>query len=162
MATPPPTIAPGDPREPAVAAALRAYLTEVQDACGINGAELDAAVADVQDYVAPTGAFLVARDAEGGVVGCAALRALDATTGEVKRMWVAPAARGTGLGARLLAAIEEQAAQRGLRTLCLDTNGTLAAAVALYTSRGYVEIERYNDHSDATHFFQRQLPVAEP
>jgi ribosomal protein S18 acetylase RimI-like enzyme len=149
-----------DPREDArVAPALRAYLTEVQQACGINGAALDAAVADVADYVAPTGAFLVASTAggDGPVLGCAAVRTLQPGIGELKRMWVDPSQRGRGLGGQLLRAIEDEARRLGLGTVRLDTNASLQAALALYRRSGYRPIDRYNANVDATHFLAKDL-----
>jgi GNAT superfamily N-acetyltransferase len=152
------TIGAVDPRQdPRVAPALRAYLMEVAQACGINGVALDEAVASVADFVAPAGAFLLATDGPGPAVGCAAVRTLQPGVGELKRMWVAPSRRGTGLGGRLLEAIEAQALALGLTTLQLDTNGTLAAALALYRRHGYAPIERYNDNVDATHFLAKSL-----
>ncbi len=162
------TISAVDPREdPRVPPALRAYLLEVSQACGINGVALDEAVASVADFVAPTGAFLLATAGPGPAVGCAAVRTLAPGVGELKRMWVAPARRGTGLGGRLIAAIEAQALGLGLTTLRLDTNGTLAAALALYRRHGYEPIDRYNDNVDATHFLAKSLaprgaPVGSP
>jgi GNAT superfamily N-acetyltransferase len=147
-----------DPRlDPRVPPALRAYLTEVSDHCGINGVALDAAVADVDDFRAPTGAFLVAAADGGPVLGCVAVRTLQPGLGELKRMWVDPAHRGTGLGSRLLTAIEAQAARLGLAELRLDTNEGLRAALALYRSHGYQPIERYNGNTDATHFLAKAL-----
>ena len=161
-----------DPREdPRAEAALRTYLAEVLHVCGINGVPQDEAVADTGEYVAPTGAFLLALVAGGDAsenavddrgerapaVGCAALRTLGPGVGEVKRMWVSPQLRGSGLGSRLLRELEQRAALLGLTTLRLDTNGALAAAVALYERHGYVPIGRYNENPDATHFFAKRL-----
>ncbi len=145
-----------DPHEERVARALRAYMTEVLTVCGMNGVSLARAQQDVADYCAPTGAFLalVRGDA---VLACAGIRRLDDTTGELKRMWVSPDLRGQGVGARLLEAVERQSLALGFDTLRLDTNDGLSAAMALYTSRGYVPIEDYNGNPDATHFFEKRL-----
>jgi putative acetyltransferase len=59
---------------------------------------------DPEDVAEGRGAFLVVR-LDGTPVGCGAVRLLDAETGELKRMYVAPAARGTGLGRRLVLAL---------------------------------------------------------
>lgn len=161
-----------DPRDdPRAAYALRAYLAEVLQVCGISSGPLDGALADTAACVAPTGAFLLAisasreqtedavddRGERALAVGCAALRTLGPGVGEVKRMWVAPQQRGAGLGSSLLRELEQRALALGLTTLWLDTNGALAAAVALYERHGYAPIERYNENPDATHFFAKRL-----
>ncbi|MFI6644024.1 GNAT family N-acetyltransferase [Streptomyces sp. NPDC050504] len=88
-------------------------------------------------------AFFVAYDAEGTAVGCGGLRGLDGATGEVKRMYVAPDARGTGAAARVLGAIEEWARGRGWTRLRLETGDRQPAAVRFYTRSGYVRIPNF-------------------
>ena len=73
-------------------------------------------------------------------------------------MWVAPTARGLGLGRRLLVELERAAADHGVRTLRLETNQNLTEAIALYRSAGYVEVERFNDEPYAHHWFEKRLP----
>jgi GNAT superfamily N-acetyltransferase len=106
---------------------------------------------------APGGAFLLAR-IDGDVAACGGLQRHDVTTGEVKRMWVAPAWRGTGLGRRMLAELERHAAELGYERVVLDTNGTLDEALALYGSAGYEPTARYNDNPYAQHWFTKHLP----
>ena len=72
-------------------------------------------------------------------------------------MWVAPAARGLGLGRRLLAELEAQAAARGVRTLRLETNRTLVEAIGLYRAAGYREVAAFNDEPYAHHWFEKTL-----
>jgi N-acetylglutamate synthase-like GNAT family acetyltransferase len=72
------------------------------------------------DLALPRGLFLVAR-AEGAVFGCAGLRLLPGRIGEVTRVFVVPAARRRGLGARLLDGLEDHARRHGVTTLRLDT-----------------------------------------
>lgn len=105
---------------------------------------------------AEAGCFLLAR-LEGRPVGCGMVRALDADTGEIKRMWIAPGMRGLGLSRRLLAALEDQARALGLTRVRLDTNRALAEAQSLYRKAGYREIARYNDNSYADHWFEKTL-----
>jgi GNAT superfamily N-acetyltransferase len=152
-----PAIGVVDPVDPRVPGALTAYLTEVLHACGLNGLSVGEAAADVGEYRPPSGVFLLATDPAGAALGCAAVRTISAGIGEVKRMWVHPSARGQGLGARLLAVVEREAVGLGLASLRLDTNHALRAAIALYERHGYVPIARYNDHRDATHFFEKRL-----
>jgi ribosomal protein S18 acetylase RimI-like enzyme len=76
-------------------------------------------------------------------------------------MWIAPSARGLGLGRRLLAELEEHARRRGARAVRLETNRALVEAIALYRSAGYVETEPFNDEPYADHWFEKEL-VAGP
>ena len=102
------------------------------------------------------GAFLVAR-LEGNAIGCGSLKALDASTGEIKRMWVAPDARGMGLARRLLEALEQEARRLGLTRIVLDTNRSLVEAQSLYRKAGYRETAPYNDNSYADFWFEKAL-----
>lgn len=111
---------------------------------------------DSRDFQPPRGCMLVARlFAE--PVGCGALRTLEPGVGEIKRMWISPDARGLGLGRRLLAELEQVAKRRRMRAIRLDTNESLAEALALYRSAGYLEIERFNDNPYAHHWFEKPL-----
>lgn len=102
------------------------------------------------------GCFLVARRGE-EILGCVGLVPERAGTAEVKRLWVARAARGTGLGTRLMAAVEQQARDAGFTRLVLDTNGVLVEAVAFYHRAGWTAVPRYNDNPYAQHWFARNL-----
>jgi DNA-binding MarR family transcriptional regulator/GNAT superfamily N-acetyltransferase len=122
-----------------------------------DGFELHADDApDEAELVPPAGCMLVAR-LFGDPVGCGALRTLGLRVGELKRMWVSPSVRGLGVGRRLLAELEKVARSRKLRTLRLDTNGSLAEALRLYHTAGYREIPRYNDNRYAQHWFEKTL-----
>ena len=94
------------------------------------------------EYAPPAGALLIARD-EGAAAGCVALRKLDASTGEMKRMFVREAYRGSGLGRRLAAAIIEEAKKRKYTRVMLDTLPKLAPAIALYRDLGFRETGPY-------------------
>lgn len=108
---------------------------------------------DPASYRPPQGAFLLASLSH-KPVGCVALSVPDR---EVKRLWIAPEARGQGLARRLMQAIEAQARQLGLTDLRLDTNATLTEAIALYTSTGWTEVPRYNDNPYAQAWFAKPL-----
>ena len=112
--------------------------------------------ADATDMVPPSGAFLVARFS-GQPAGCGGLKTLRPGRGELVRMWIDRPHRGLGLGARMLEALEEQAAALGHRVVRLYTNRSLAEAQAMYRARGYVEIDRYNDDPYANHWFEKRL-----
>jgi DNA-binding MarR family transcriptional regulator/N-acetylglutamate synthase-like GNAT family acetyltransferase len=100
--------------------------------------------------------FLLARF-DGQPAGCGVLKALDATTGEILRMWVDRPHRGLGIAGRLLDELERHAVERGHSTVRLYTNRSLAEAKALYRARGYTEIPRYNDDPYANHWFEKRL-----
>ena len=70
-------------------------------------------------------------------------RSFDASTGEVKRLWVHGSARGQGLARRLMTAIETEARTMGLTKLKLDTNSALSEALALYRAMGWRETAPY-------------------
>jgi ribosomal protein S18 acetylase RimI-like enzyme len=72
-------------------------------------------------------------------------------------MWVAPSARGLGLGRRLLAELESAAATAGVRTLRLETNDALGEAIGLYRAAGYREVAPFNDEHYADHWFEKHL-----
>lgn len=89
--------------------------------------------------------FLVARDGE-RIVGCGAMKRHDARLGEVKRMFVDPEARGRGLGARILEAIEAEAVRQGLRRLALETGIHQPEAIGLYRKAGFQECPPFADY----------------
>ena len=91
------------------------------------------------------GAFLVVYR-ERTPVGCGALRLLDDETAEIKRMYVSPDVRGTGLGRRLVAALEAEARALGVRRLVLETGVRQAAALALYRATGFHPIPLFGEY----------------
>ncbi len=93
-------------------------------------------------YAQPDGRLLLARDGT-GAVGCIALRRFDATTGEIKRLYVRPAARGHGMGGALARQVIQAAREIGYRRLVLDTLEPMAGARRLYGLLGFREIPAY-------------------
>ena len=104
----------------------------------------------------PLGAFLVAR-LGGDAVGCCGLKGNGSPDGEIKRLWVAEAARGRGLAKQLMAEAEARARSLGMTRLRLDTNRTLTAAIAMYHRLGWTEIPAFNDEPYAHHWFEKRL-----
>src|SRR6266568_3312584 len=112
--------------------------------------------AHAHELVPPIGLLLVAHLRE-EPVGCGAIKFHENTVGELKRMWVAPRARGLGLGRRLLEALEHKAIEAGMTVLHLETNRTLIEAIELYRRSGYQEVEAFNDEPYAHHWFEKHL-----
>jgi GNAT superfamily N-acetyltransferase len=94
-------------------------------------------------FVPPDGVFLVIRDDDGRAVGCGGIARFDETRGEVKRMYVVPAARGRGLGRRLLVELEAQASELGYTSVVLETGDRQPEALGLYESAGFERIPCY-------------------
>jgi putative acetyltransferase len=93
--------------------------------------------------------FLVARDGDAKPLGCGGLRVLDAVSGEIKRMYVMPEARGTGVAIAVLRELETQARQRGLRTLKLETGIAQPDAIRFYEREGYRRVENFGPYRGA-------------
>jgi GNAT superfamily N-acetyltransferase len=111
---------------------------------------------DAADMMSPRGAFFVAMS-DGLPLGCIGLKGNAGELAEIKRLWVAPSARGLGLGRRLLEAAEQAARDLSVRILRLDTNSALPEASRLYHSTGWTEIERFNDDPYPDMFFEKRL-----
>ena len=90
--------------------------------------------------------FLLARDADGAALGCGGLRLLGPGSGEVKRMYVEPAARGTGVATALLRALEDRARDFGIARLLLETGTGQPDAIRFYQREGYEPIEAYGPY----------------
>lgn len=148
-----------EPSEPEAVGALSAYFAELDRRFDGGFDPGGALTADAPAFRPPAGRFLVARN-DDEVVGCGALQRVDGSTAEIKRMWVAPGWRGAGIGARLLAALEHEAADAGYTQVVLDTNAVLREAIALYERSGYGVAERYNDNPYAQRWFTKALAPA--
>jgi GNAT superfamily N-acetyltransferase len=111
---------------------------------------------EVHEMEPPGGAFLLLWEAE-EPVACGGLRTLGPGLGEIKRMYVVPAARRRGHARRLLGALETAAREAGLTRVQLDTNAQQPEALLLYEACGYREIPDYNGSPTATHWFEKRL-----
>lgn len=122
------------------------------------GIDLDEEIAKgpPEDLAPPDGVFLLAL-ADGEPAGLGGVRHLDTDVAEVKSMYVAPAYRGTGLGRRILARLDEIALEHGCSAVRLDTSDYLTPAVGLYRSAGYREVPAYNENPKADLWFERAL-----
>ena len=140
---------------------LRAYFAEVASRYyGRPATEEEVAEAmreEPSDNLAPPGGLLLVAVQDGEVTGCAGLRLLPGRIGEVTRVFVVPAARRRGLGARLLGELEARAREHGVATLRLDTRGDLVEARRLYARHGYTEARPFSHGPYSDHWFQKAL-----
>ncbi len=112
--------------------------------------------ADARELTPPAGALFIVRLGD-QPVGCGALKLHGNAPAELKRMWVAPDARGLGLARRLLQTLEHHAQDAGASVVRLETNRALTEAIKLYRSSGYREVEAFNDEPYAHHWFEKSL-----
>ncbi len=106
--------------------------------------------------MAPRGIFLLAMS-DGLPLGCVGVKATPKDYAEIKRLWVAPSARGLGLAKRLMTQAEAAARALSIPKLRLDTNEALPEAIRLYETTGWTQIDRFNDDPYPTHFFEKFL-----
>ncbi|HEY3348804.1 MAG TPA: GNAT family N-acetyltransferase [Thermoanaerobaculia bacterium] len=141
-------------------ATARALFEEYQQSLGFSLCfqNFDAELAGLPGaYTPPEGRLLLAF-ADGAPAGCIALRKIGEEICEMKRLWVRPAFRGTGLGRRLAEGLMAEARAAGYRAVRLDTLPSMAAAQALYLSLGFLDIPPYNDHPiEGTRFMEATI-----
>ena len=104
----------------------------------------------------PVGRFFVAY-LRGEPLGCGAVKHPAGAPAQIKRMWIAPEARGLGLGRRLLSTLEDCARDAGADTARIETNSDLTEALALYTSAGWERVDAFNDEPYADRWLQKTL-----
>lgn len=153
-----PVFRPAAVDDPAVTELLDEYFALRADT--FEGGDYRVARPDPARFVPPAGVFLLVED-ELGPVGCGGIRMLAPDRAEVKHLYLRDRARGRGWGRELLAELEARAVGFGARVVVLDTNATLEAAQGLYRSSGYLEVDAYNDNPNATHWFSKDLDVAD-
>lgn len=125
------------PRDQAsVVGIFREYVTSTTVDLGFQDYEQEFATLPGA-YASPDGCLLLALEGN-AVVGCAALRRVDALSAEMKRVYLRPAARGTGLGRRLVTAVLDEAHRLGYQRVCLDVLPEFTTARSLYRSLGFV------------------------
>lgn len=124
---------------------IRTLFREYADSLGVN-LEYQGFEEELRDlpgeYSPPTGMLLLARQ-DDDAVGCVGVRPLDERIAEMKRLYVRPAARGTGLGRTLTEAAIDFARQRLYERMRLDTLPTMGSAQELYRQLGFVTIAPY-------------------
>lgn len=150
------TIALADPTSADVRWCFERYFAELGERFEAGFDPAFSISAHEHELTPPSSLVLVARLRE-EPVGCGALKLHENAVGEIKRMWVAPRARGLGLGRRLLEALERHAREAGVAVLHLETNRTLIEAIQMYRDYGYQEVEAFNDEPYAHHWSEKRL-----
>lgn len=115
------------------------------------GAAIDDFWDHLDDYLPPNGCLLVAQRGDLWL-GTGALRTLPSGAGELKRLFVLPETRGTGLGRKLVTKRIEIARQMGLKALFVDTVTPTTAMQSLYASLGFIEIGPYPESASHASF----------
>jgi putative acetyltransferase len=131
---------------------------------GLYGGEADIGPArEAAMFVEPDGVFLVVRGDDGAAVACGGIARFDTERAELKRMYVVPAARGLGLGRRILVELEEAARRLGYTAVVLETGDRQPEALGLYASSGYEPIPCYPpyDSRALSLCFEKRLPPLE-
>jgi GNAT superfamily N-acetyltransferase/DNA-binding MarR family transcriptional regulator len=149
-------IAAEDPASPAAQWCFAQYFAELDRRFESGFDPARSIPADARELTPPAGVLLLARVGE-RPVGCGALKFHAAGPAELKRMWIAPDARGLGLARRLLVELERCAREAGAAVVRLETNRALSEAIALYRRSGYVEVAAFNDEPYANHWFEKRL-----
>jgi DNA-binding MarR family transcriptional regulator/GNAT superfamily N-acetyltransferase len=149
-------IRPVDPEDADARRCLDAYFAELNRRSESGFDPAAGVTAEPHELRPPAGVMLLAY-LGGEPVGCGALKHHPGAPSDIKRMWVADAARGLGLGRRLLTELEACAAANGARAVRLETNRNLHEAIALYRTAGYVEVAAFNAEPFADHWFEKRL-----
>jgi putative acetyltransferase len=127
---------------------IRALNAELEDRYPEDGANFFRLNAD--EVAEGRGGFFIAYLA-GEPVGCGAVRRTEPGVAEIKRMYVAPSARGQGVGRLILETLEEEARRLGARRLVLETGPRQPEAITLYERAGFIRIPLYGEYLHTPH-----------
>lgn len=138
------------PDVPAFERLLRDYyddvlqIAEAAGMVGLSAAEMvRSSIEHLDEMLPPDGRLALAHDAEGQLVGCGAFRRIRPDAAEMKRMYVRPEARRSGLGRKLVEMRIEEARQMGCRFLYADTVKGNRPMLAMYEAFGFRTVPRY-------------------
>ncbi len=112
--------------------------------------------AEIHELTEPNGVLILAR-LRGEPLGTVALKFQDSSSAILKRMWISPAARGLGLGRRLIGEVEAYARRHGFTRIRLETSRFLDEAIELYRRSGYREVEAFSTDPYADYWFEKTL-----
>jgi DNA-binding MarR family transcriptional regulator/GNAT superfamily N-acetyltransferase len=147
---------PVDPEHPDAQYCLAEYVAELNRRSTRGFDPSVGATALPHEVRPPAGQFFVAY-LHDEAIGCGAVKHHHGAPAEIKRMWIAPQARGLGLGRRLLGTLEACARANGARVAHIETGGVLTEALSLYRSTGWVEVAPFNEEPFADHWFEKEL-----
>jgi DNA-binding MarR family transcriptional regulator/GNAT superfamily N-acetyltransferase len=145
-----------DPEHPDARYCLAEYVAELNRRSERGFDPSVGATALPHEVRPPAGEFFVVY-LHGEAIGCGAVKHHGGAPAEIKRMWIAPQARGLGLGRRLLETLEACARKGGARVAHIETSAVLSEALSLYRSTGWVEVPPFNDEPFADHWFEKEL-----
>ena len=145
-----------DPEHGDAIACLRDYVAELNQRSTRRFDPAAGATALPHEVRPPAGRFFVAY-LHDEPIGCGAVKHHAGAPAEIKRMWIAPKARGLGLGRRLLETLEACAVAHGAEVAHIETSAVLTEALALYRSAGWVEVPAFNTEPFADHWFEKRL-----
>ena len=148
-----------DPTTPDARGCFEQYFAELDERFDAGFDPSISTSADPAELTPPAGLLLLAH-IRGRAIGCGALKLHADAPPEIKRMWVARAARGLGVGRRLLTELEGHARAAGATVVQLDTNRALTEAINLYRRSGYAEVAAFNNQPYADHWFEKRLRPA--
>jgi putative acetyltransferase len=113
----------------------------------------------VEQMAEPGVTVWIARDGDGSVIGCGALKRHSQQVGEVKRMFTRPQWQGRGIGRDILARIIDAAQDDGISELVLETGDQHPAAWAIYEKAGFTRCGPVLDYPESPYsiFYQKQL-----
>ncbi len=145
-----------DPAAPPAATLIAAMRAEIR---ALYGAARGRGPSATPAELSPPGGVCLVGYRGGAAVCVGGVKCLPGAegTGEIKRMYVVPEARGAGIARALLAALEGEARRLGYRSVRLDTGSRQPHARALYDSVGYREIPDYNENPHASFWGERAL-----
>jgi GNAT superfamily N-acetyltransferase len=145
-----------DPEHPDAIFCLDRYAAELNRRSSRSFDPNVGATAKPHEVRPPAGEFFVAY-LRGEPIGCGAVKHHPDEPAEIKRMWIAPSARGLGLGRRLLQRLEECARAGGAAKARIETNSDLAEALSLYVSEGWREVSAFNAEPFADRWLEKSL-----
>ena len=137
---------------------LTAYFSELDHRID-GGFDPDLTESTSPEQVTPPNGdfFLMTELISGEVIACGAVRKLDDTTAELRRIWVTPDHRGKGHARTLVRSLENKVRALGAHTAVVSLNEEMVEGIAMFRKRGYEPVEPFHENTTATVFLGRKL-----